>query len=127
MTNTLERRSALAISAAAAGLTFSGTAMAASEAVAFEIKPLSIDPKSIPGLSENILRSHYDNNYTGAVKRLNAINEQLAALDFAAAPNFTINGLKREQLVAMNSMIFHEIYFAGLGGKGDPSGNLASA
>jgi Fe-Mn family superoxide dismutase len=26
-----------------------------------------------------------------------------------------INGLKREQLIAMNSMILHELYFAGLG------------
>ena len=37
---------------------------------------------------------------TGAVKRLNAIGTQLAELDFAKAPNFVINGLKREELVA---------------------------
>ena len=30
--------------------------------------------------------SHYENNYVGAVKRLNAIGAQLAELDFAKAP-----------------------------------------
>jgi len=59
--------------------------------------------------------SHYENNYGGAVKRLNQIQEQLDALDFAKAPGFVINGLKREELIAMNSLILHEIYFAGLG------------
>ena len=34
------------------------------------------------------------------MKRLNAITAQLAALDVAAAPVFTINGLKREELIA---------------------------
>jgi Fe-Mn family superoxide dismutase len=45
---------------------------------------------------------------------LNLIEEQLAGLDFAAAPGFVVNGLKREQLVAMNSMILHEVFFDGL-------------
>ncbi len=30
-------------------------------------KPLPFDPQKINGLSEKILRSHYDNNYIGAV------------------------------------------------------------
>ena len=92
----------------------------------YEIKPLSFDPKSIKGLSEKLLVSHYENNYSGAVKRLNAITTQLAELDFANAPVFIINGLKREELIAANSMILHEIYFEGLGG-GAPSGALATA
>ena len=66
-------------------------------------------------MSEKLLISHYENNYAGAVKRLNAITEQLAGLDFAKAPGFLINGLKREELIATNSMILHELYFAGLG------------
>ena len=82
----------------------------------YQAKPLSLDPKSIHGISEKVLVSHYENNYVGAVKRLNAIGTQLAELDFAKAPNFVINGLKREELVAANSMILHEIYFDGLGG-----------
>jgi Fe-Mn family superoxide dismutase len=46
--------------------------------MSYAIKPLPLDPKSIKGLSEKILTSHYENNYSGAVKRLNAITEQLA-------------------------------------------------
>ena len=66
----------------------------------YEAKPLSLDPKAIKGISEKVLVSHYENNYVGAVKRLNAIGAQLAGLDFAKAPNFVINGLKREELIA---------------------------
>jgi superoxide dismutase, Fe-Mn family len=93
----------------------------------YEPKPLSLDPKSIKGISEKVLVSHYENNYVGAVKRLNAIGAQLAELDFAKAPNFVINGLKREELIAANSMILHEIYFDGLGGGATPTGALAEA
>src|SRR6202007_2454135 len=91
-------------------------------------KPMSFDPQEIKGLSEKILVSHYENNYTGAVKRLNAIAEQLAALDYAKAPGFLINGLKREELIATNSMILHEVYFAGLGSEeSHPGTTLAEA
>jgi superoxide dismutase, Fe-Mn family len=100
---------------------------ASANAGPYAIKPLPFDPKSIKGLSEKILVSHHDNNYTGAVRRLNAITAQLSSLDFATAPVFQINGLKREELIAMNSMILHELYFDGLGGGAIPSGNLADA
>ena len=95
--------------------------------MAYEIKPFSLDPKSVKGISEKILISHYENNYVGAVKRLNAIAVQLTELDFAKAPNFLINGLKREELVAMNSMILHEAYFDSLGGGGAARGALGEA
>jgi superoxide dismutase, Fe-Mn family len=81
----------------------------------YNVKPLPFDPTKIKGLSEKILVSHYENNYTGAVKRLNAITEQLTGLDYTKAPGFLIDGLKREELIAANSMILHEFYFAGLG------------
>jgi len=93
----------------------------------YQAKPMPFDPKSISGISEKVLVSHYENNYVGAVKRLNAISARLAELDFAKAPNFVINGLKREELIASNSMILHEIYFDGLGGADGPSGALADA
>jgi Fe-Mn family superoxide dismutase len=95
--------------------------------MAYQIKPMPFDPKSITGISEKVLVSHYENNYVGAVKRLNAIGTQLAELDFAKAPNFVINGLKREELIASNSMILHEIYFDGLGGGSTPKGPLIEA
>ncbi len=88
--------------------------------------PMPFDPKAIPGLSEKLLRSHYDNNYTGAVKRLGAISAQFAALDPATAPGFVLNGLKREELIAWNSMILHELYFAGLGAPTRPGRALAA-
>src|SRR5690242_15819598 len=93
----------------------------------YQAKPLSLDPKTITGISEKVLVSHYENNYVGAVKRLAAISAQLAELDFAKAPNFLVNGLKREQLVAANSMVLHELYFDGLGRGGTASGALAQA
>jgi superoxide dismutase, Fe-Mn family len=103
------------------------TAPAAAKPMKYDIKPLPFDPKKIKGLSEKILVSHYENNYSGAVRRLNTITEQLAALDFDKAPVFTINGLKREELIAANSMILHEIYFAGLGEPNQPGKGLADA
>jgi len=95
--------------------------------MAYQPKTMPFDPKSITGISEKVLISHYENNYVGAVKRLNAIGTQLAELDFAKAPNFVLNGLKREELIASNSMILHEIYFDGLGGGGSMRGPLIEA
>ena len=93
----------------------------------YEIKPLACDPTAINGMSERLIVSHYDNNYGGAVKRLNLIEEELAAIDYAAAPVFQVNGLKREQLVAMNSMILHELFFDGLGDESEPTTELRDA
>ena len=93
----------------------------------YSVKPLPFDPKTIKGLSERILVSHYENNYTGAVNRLNAITAQLAGLDYASAPGYLVNGLKREELIATNSMILHELYFAGLGEESRPGAALADA
>ena len=93
----------------------------------YVMKALGCDPGKLNGLSEKLIVSHYENNYGGAVKRLNAICEQLAGLDPASAPVFVINGLKREQLIAMNSMILHELYFDGLGAGGNPGGALSEA
>jgi hypothetical protein len=73
----------------------------------YQMKPLSCDPARIKGMSERLIVSHYENNYGGAVKRLNLIQEKLAELDYANAAGFLINGLKREELIAMNSMILH--------------------
>jgi superoxide dismutase, Fe-Mn family len=140
MTINLERRAfvqsgaVLAAGAAFAGAVSSAAAQTANQPpppatpMKFSVKPLPFDPSKIKGLSEKILVSHYGNNYTGAVTRLNAIAEQLAALDFAKAPGYLINGLKREELIATNSMILHEVYFAGLGSEeSSPGPALAEA
>ena len=93
----------------------------------YQMKPLSCDPAGLPGLSEKLIFSHYENNYGGAVKRLNAITAELVALDVATAPVFVLNGLKREELIATNSMILHEVYFDSLGDGGPLEGNLKAA
>lgn len=82
------------------------------------IQPLPFDPARLKGLSEGMLVSHHQNNYAGAVKRLNAIRAQLRDMSFGASPGFLINGIKREELVATNSMLLHELYFDGLHGGG---------
>lgn len=98
------------------------------------IKAIPFKPPRLIGLSERLLASHYANNYGGAVRRLNAIESKLAGLDWPSVPVFEINGLKREALIAANSMVLHEVYFDGLGGSDglgspavDPSGPLADA
>lgn len=91
------------------------------------IMPLPFKPPRLDGLSERLLASHYENNYGGAVRRLNAIERRLDELDWSRAAVFDIDGLKREELIAANSAILHEIYFDGLGGSGDAVGDLALA
>jgi superoxide dismutase, Fe-Mn family len=93
----------------------------------FQMKPLTCDPAQIKGMSERLIVSHYENNYGGAVKRLNLIQERLAELDYSKAAGFLINGLKREELIAMNSMILHELFFDGLGDQSEPGGTLREA
>lgn len=88
----------------------------------YEMKSLSCNPGALAGLSEKIIVSHYENNYGGAVKRLNAIEQKLSELDWATAPVFVVNGLKREELIASNSMILHELYFDSLGASPASSG-----
>src|SRR5947209_20309986 len=136
MTITTERRSfmqgagvaiASATALAAAPALAEGVQQTGAKNMPYQAKPLSLDPKSIAGISEKVIVSHYENNYVGAVKRLNAIGTQLAELDFAKAPNFVINGLKREELIAAEPMILPEIYFDGLGSGAAPSGALAEA
>ena len=94
----------------------------------YAVKPIPFKPHRLNGLSDRLLESHYQNDYGGAVRRLNAIEERLAALDWPSAPAFEIMGLKREELIAANAMLLHEVYFNGLGGAGGkPSGPLAAA
>jgi len=81
-------------------------------------RPLTLDLTRLDGLSQRLIASHHENNYGGAVKRLTAIRRQLAELDWASAPVFLVNGLKREELIAANSAWLHELYFDGLGGDG---------
>jgi superoxide dismutase, Fe-Mn family len=93
----------------------------------YQLKQIHCRPWTLSGLSLQLIESHYENNYGGALRRLNAITEQLEALDFAKAPGHVINGLKREELAALNSTLLHELYFASMGGDGRPTQSIAEA
>jgi Fe-Mn family superoxide dismutase len=84
----------------------------------YQLKQIHCRPWTLNGLSLPLIESHYENNYGGAMRRLNAITKELESLDFTKAPGHVINGLKREELVALNSTLLHELYFASLGGDG---------
>lgn len=130
MTLEIDRRTAMA--AVLAGAAALGAEAASAQQAGTPVangwppkpKPLPFDPKKVTGFSEKILVSHHDNNYVGAVNRIGAIGAELAKLDMATAPGFLINGLKREELLAVNSMILHEVYFACLGAGGKPGAAL---
>ncbi len=79
-------------------------------------KPFPNELAELRGLSPTLMRSHHENNYLGAVRRLNSIRAALSSVDFQALPGFELNGLKREELIAGNSMLLHEVYFSSLGG-----------
>src|SRR3954452_6419831 len=87
----------------------------------YQLKQIYCRPWLLNGLSLKLMESHYENNYGGALRRLNAITEQLESLDFANTPAHMLNGLKREELVALNSTLLHELYFASMGGDGQPT------
>ena len=88
-------------------------------ALAHQPKPLTFNPAKLNGISEKLMHSHWENNYSGAVKTLNAVNKQLAAAlaDKGSAP-WAYNDLKREHLIRTGSVVFHELYFDNLGGDG---------
>ena len=46
-----------------------------------EVAPLPFKPPQLKGLSDRLLVSHYENNYSGAVWRLNAIDQHMTVLD----------------------------------------------
>ena len=87
-------------------------------------KPLPFDPTGLRGLSEKLLRSHYDNNYSGAVKKLAAVREELARLP-DTAPGFVRSGLLHNEAMFRGSVVLHEAYFGHLGGDGKPGQTAA--
>lgn len=85
-----------------------------------ELKPLPFDPSRLHGLSERLIRSHWEDNYGGSVKALVAVKSRLAqAAGDKDLPPYVYNDLKREHLVRTGSVVLHELYFENLGGGGD--------
>src|SRR5437868_96278 len=91
-------------------------------------RPLSFDPAKLTGLSEKLVRSHWENNYIGSVRALNMISERLvAAMREPEFPAVVYGGLKREELHRVGSVVLHEHYFGNLGGDGKAAGNVLGA
>src|SRR5262247_1185198 len=90
--------------------------------MSYPLKPIFCRPWLLNSLSLKLIESHYENNYGGALRRLNAITEKLESLDLANTPGYVLNGLKREELIALNSTLLHELYFASLGVAPVPKG-----
>lgn len=90
------------------------------------IRPLPFAAGALKGLSEKLIVSHHENNYGGAVKNLNKVEVEIAALK-KDAPSFTVAGLRERELTFGNSTILHELYFGNLGGDGKPGGAVQKA
>src|SRR5258708_363736 len=62
--------------------------------------PLPFDPKKLTGISEKLITSHHDNNYAGAVKALNLVENHLAGMmSDKDMPAYLYGDLKREELM----------------------------
>ena len=91
-------------------------------------KALSFDPAKLRGLSEKLIRSHWENNYGGAVRALNTLEQRLdAMMNEKDLPPFIYGPLKREELVRTGSVVLHEYYFDNLGGDGKAAGGILNA
>src|SRR5207244_2115559 len=80
-----------------------------------EIAPIAVRPSTLNGILEHMVVGHYENDYGNAVRTLNAVLRELAALD-GGTPPYRVRGLKREELSLMGSVALHELYFGNLGG-----------
>jgi len=86
-------------------------------------QPLGFDPGKLRGLSEKLIRSHWENNYGGSVRALNAVERRLDAMRREdGLPGYVYGDLKREELARTGSVILHERYFDNLGGNGRADG-----
>ena len=107
-----------------------GPASALAKAYLGNHKPqqLPFDPAKLDGLSEKLIRSHWENNYQGAINALNVIEPKLPGLiadkDW---PPYLIGDVKREELLRTGSMIMHALYFGNLGGDGKVSGDIVES
>lgn len=90
------------------------------------VVPLPFAPGSLNGLSERMISSHHENNYGGAVRNLNRVEQELSQIT-ADTPPFVVAALRDRELTFRNSKNLHEAYFANLGGNGRRSGAIEAA
>ena len=133
MTDQSKRETLALLGVGAAGAMLSGVAEAkfrkaevrSSFDAGREAKALPFNPSKLDGLSEKLIRSHWENNYMGSLKTLDTISTRLAvAMNDPQLPPIVYGGLKREELHRLGSVILHEHYFANLGGDGKARGDV---
>lgn len=90
------------------------------------VVPLPFAPGSLNGLSERMISSHHENNYGGAVRNLNRVEQELSQIT-TDTPPFVVAALRERELTFRNSKTLHEAYFANLGGNGRRSGAIENA
>jgi superoxide dismutase, Fe-Mn family len=85
--------------------------------------PLPFDAAKLIGISEKLIKSHWENNYRGSVGALNEVEKRLAQLiKEKDLPAYIYGDLKREELLRTGSIVLHEKYFGNLGGNGKADG-----
>jgi Fe-Mn family superoxide dismutase len=84
----------------------------------YRVAPLFCRPWTLNGISPRLIESHYEHEYGSAVHRLNAVTQELEALDARRTSPDVVHRLKRDELELLNSVQLHELYFASLGGDG---------
>jgi Fe-Mn family superoxide dismutase len=78
-------------------------------------KPLGFDPSKLNGLSEKLIRSHWENNYGGSGPwRGKTIGRCPGEQGHATRTSTTI----QRNTLRTGSVVFHEYYFDNLGGGG---------
>jgi superoxide dismutase, Fe-Mn family len=96
--------------------------------MSYPLAPLFCRPWTLNGIPPRLIESHYEHNYGAAVSRLNALMQEIDALDLSKTPASVIARLKRKQTDALSSALLHELYFASMGGDGrSPPETIASA
>jgi Fe-Mn family superoxide dismutase len=90
------------------------------------ILPLPFSPSALHGLSERMIVSHHENNYAGAVRNLNRVEQELCGFG-PDTPGFVVAALRERELTFRNSKALHEAYFGNLGGDGRRSGSSEKA
>jgi len=84
----------------------------------YRIAPLFCRPWTLNGISPRLIESHYEHIYGAAVRRLNALCEEIKALDPKSTRPQVIGRLHQEKAALLNATLLHELYFASLGGDG---------
>jgi Fe-Mn family superoxide dismutase len=109
--------SGAALSAAAAAEEPAANVFYAKDSGLVTGKPKPLKYEAIPGLlTKEQVAPHYQAHYGGALKRFNAIEEQLEALyhDQAQATGDALTFMHKDKVNRMNSVLLHELYFDGL-------------